>query len=103
MPKISLSGSKVSSFGEILSIVADVNDGGTPYMVISPRRARPCTHRPEQEQEAINAFHLATLRHGTRSGRMALKKCVFGCFVLFVDERFINKAEFESTLNLHIV
>ncbi len=45
-----------TSFGEFFfSIVAlaDVNDGGTLYMGISPRRARPCTHRPEQEQDAV--------------------------------------------------
>ncbi len=29
----------------------DVNDGGTPYMGISPGRARPCTHRPARERE----------------------------------------------------
>ncbi len=38
-----------TSFREFFSIVVldDVNDGGTPYMGISPRRTRPCTHRPE--------------------------------------------------------
>ncbi len=41
-----------TSFGVFFSIVAldDVNEGGTPYMGISPRRAHPCTHRPEREQ-----------------------------------------------------
>ncbi len=41
-----------TSFGEFFSIVVlyDVNDGGTPYMGISPGRPRPYTHRPEQEQ-----------------------------------------------------
>ncbi len=41
-----------SGFGEFFSIVAlhDVNEGGTPYMGISPRRTRPYTHRPEREQ-----------------------------------------------------
>ncbi len=34
--------------------LADVNDGGTPYMGISPGRTRPCTHRPEREQECAN-------------------------------------------------
>ncbi len=38
------------SFFSIVAL-ADVNEGGTPYMGISPRRARPCTHRPEREQE----------------------------------------------------
>ncbi len=38
-----------TSFGEFFSIVVldDVNDGGTPYMGISPERTRPCTHQPE--------------------------------------------------------
>ncbi len=42
-----------TSFGEFFSIVAlhDVNDGGAPYMGISPGRTRPCTHRPERERE----------------------------------------------------
>ncbi len=42
-----------TSFGEFFSIVVldDVNDGGTPYMGISPRRTRPYTHRPEWERE----------------------------------------------------
>ncbi len=64
---------------EFFSIVVldDVNDGGTPYMGISPGRTRPCTHRPEREQP-INTLQSAAL-HGTRSGRMSLKKCVFGC------------------------
>ncbi len=68
-----------TSFGEFFSIVVldDVNDGGTPYMGISPVRTRPCTHRPEREQP-INTLHPAAL-HGTRSGRTSLKKCVFGC------------------------
>ncbi len=68
-----------TSFGEFFSIVVldDVNDGGTPYMGISPGRTRLCTHRPEREQP-INTLHPAAL-HGTRSGRTSLKKCVFGC------------------------
>ncbi len=42
-----------TSFGKFFSIMAlaDVNDGGTPYMGISPGRTRPCTHRPERERE----------------------------------------------------
>ncbi len=50
--------------GSYFPIVAlhDINEGGTPYMGISPRRMRLCTHRPEREQEG--------------SGRMSL--CVFG-------------------------
>ncbi len=42
--------------------LADVNDGGTPYMGISP-----------ESQYALAALH------GTHSGRMSPKKCVFGC------------------------
>ncbi len=70
-----------TSFGKFsIMALADVNNGGTPYMGISPGRARPCTHRPAREREraSINALHPATL-HGTRSGRMSLKKSVFGC------------------------
>ncbi len=68
-----------TSFGELFSVVVldDVNDGGTPYMGISPGRKCPYTHRPEREQP-INTLQSAAL-HGTRSGRMSLKKCVFGC------------------------
>ncbi len=37
-----------TSFGMFFSIMtlADVNEGGTPYMGISPGRTHPCTHRP---------------------------------------------------------
>ncbi len=65
-----------TSFFSIV-VLDDVNDGGTPYMGISPGRTRPYTHRPEREQP-INTLHPAAL-HGTRSGRTSLKKCVFGC------------------------
>ncbi len=58
-------------------VLDDVNDGGIPYMGISPGRTRPCTHRPEREQP-ISTLHPAAL-HGTRSGRTSLKKSVFGC------------------------
>ncbi len=60
--------------------LADVNDGGTPYMGISPGRTRPCTHR-KSKSTAINTarYTQAALLHGTRSGRLSLKKCVFGC------------------------
>ncbi len=63
-------------FQKVFSIMAlaDVNDSWTPYMGISSGRTRPCTHRPEPER----AHHPAAL-HGTHSGRMSLKKCVFGC------------------------
>ncbi len=113
VPKVLLLGSY--KFRRVFfSIVAlhDVNEGGTPYMGISPRK--------------INALHSAA-QHGTRSGRMSLKKCVFGCeekitlfsfpknpalrkqwmqFVfsgqqrsfssVFVDEHFINKVQFDA-------
>ncbi len=77
MPKISLPDSY--KFRRVFSIVVldDVNDGGTPYMGISPGRKHPYTHQPEREQP-INTLHPAAL-HGTRSGRTSLKKCVFGC------------------------
>ncbi len=100
------------------SIVALHDEGGTTYMGISPRRARPCTHRPEQERAhqrtSFGCIH-------------SLKKCVFGCegkitlfsfpknpalheqwmrFVfsgqqqsfssVLVDERFINKAQLDA-------
>ncbi len=64
-------------FRKFFSIMAlaDINDGGTPYMGISPGKTM----------------------HRTRSGRMSLKKCVFGCFSsVFVDKRFINKAQFDA-------
>ncbi len=40
-----------TSFGKFFSIMAihDVMKGGTPYMGISPGRARLCTHRREQD------------------------------------------------------
>ncbi len=119
-----------TSFGEFFSIVVldDVNDGGTPYMGISPRRTHPCTHRPEWERErAHQRASIGRLAARTRSGRMSLKKCVFGCegkitlfsfpkqptvtwtvdivcfsgaamefLKCFVDERFINKAQFDA-------
>ncbi len=84
------------SFRKFFPIMAlrDVMKGGTPYMGISPRRVRPCMHRPEREQERaracidrseskresalINALYPAAL-HGIHSGSMSLKKCVFGC------------------------
>ncbi len=86
------------SFRKFFPIMAlrDVMKGGTPYMGISPRRVRPCTHQPEREQERecararinrsesksesalINALYLAAL-HGIHSGSMSLKKSVFGC------------------------
>ncbi len=67
-----------TSFRDIFSIVdLDINEGGTTYMGISPRRTRPCTHRPEENKSAPSTCFMRL--HGTHSGRMSLKKCVFGC------------------------
>ncbi len=57
---------QVSESFFLIMALDDVNEGGTPYMGISPGRT------------PINTLHSAAL-HGTRSGRMSLKKCVFGC------------------------
>ncbi len=66
-----------TSFGEFFSIVVldDVNDGGTPYMGISPGRTRLCTHRPEREQP-INTLQSAAL-HGTSLGKNVSKEVCF--------------------------
>ncbi len=115
-----------TSFGEFFSIVVlyDVNDGGTPYMGIS----RPCTHRPEREQErAHQRASIGRLAARASLGKNVSKECVFWlwgkitlfsfpkqptvtwtvdivCFSgaameflkCFVDERFINKAQFDA-------
>ncbi len=59
----------------------DVMKGGTPYMGISPGRARPRTHQPGQEQERAHqhASSCGSARDLLGTGRMSLKKCVFGC------------------------
>ncbi len=103
-------------------VLHDVMKGGTPCMGTSPRRL----DWSESKSMPINALDSAA-QHGTCSGRMSLKKCVFGCkgkitlfsfpknpalceqwkqFVfpghqrsfasVFVDESFINKAQFEA-------
>ncbi len=90
-------------------------------------RVRTCIEQSESERAPINAVQSAGLQHGPRSGRMSLKKCVFGCegkitlfsfpkqptvtwtvdivcfsgaamefLKCFVDERFINKAQFDA-------
>ncbi len=41
-------------------------------------RVRARIDQSESESAPINALQSAAL-HGTRSGRMSLKKCVFGC------------------------
>ncbi len=80
VPNILLPGSYMRVFFLVVAL-ADLNEGGTPYMGISPGRTCPCTHRPEQEQErghqsaAFIRLHCCT----GRSGRMSLKKSVFGC------------------------
>ncbi len=72
MPKISLLRSyKFLRVFFMIMALADVNNGGT-YMGISPGRVRPCTHRPERER----AHH--RISFGC-TGRMSLKKYVFGC------------------------
>ncbi len=47
VPKILLPGSH--KFQKVFSIMAlaDITEGGTPYMGISTGRKCPCTHRPE--------------------------------------------------------
>ncbi len=94
------------------------------WVFLPEERARARIDR--SESAPINTLQSLAL-HGTRSGRMSLKKCVFGCegkitlfsfpknpalreqwmqFVfprqqrsfssVFVDERFINKAQFDA-------
>ncbi len=115
----------------LIVALTDVNDGGTAYTGISPGRMRLRTHRPEQEWERS---HQRALLHGTRLGRMSLKKCVFGCegkitlfnfpknpalrewwmqlvfpgqqwsfSSVFVDESFINKANFDAGFAHHLI
>ncbi len=70
----------LTSFGKFFSIVAlhDVMKGGTPYMGISPGRACPCTHRPEQEQERAHQRFIQ--HHCTGLAREeCLQRSVFGC------------------------
>ncbi len=47
VPKISLPGSYKFRRVFLIVVLDEVNDGGTPYMGISPGRTRPYTHRPE--------------------------------------------------------
>ncbi len=96
------------------------------YGHFSRKNAPVHTSPSARAKASINMLHSAVL-HGTCSGRMSLKKCVFGCkgkitlfsfpkktalrkqwmhFVfpgqqrsfssVFVDERFINKAQFDA-------
>ncbi len=108
-----------TSFGEFFSIVVldDVNDGGTPYMGISPGRTRPhaSTGARAANQHASSGsaardslgknvskevcFWLwgkdnlvqlpKTTQRYVNSGYSLFFKC-------FVDERFINKAQFDT-------
>ncbi len=54
---------------------------GAEMTGISPGRTRPCTHRPEQDRERERGHQRASsgCTACTCSGRMSLKKCVFGC------------------------
>ncbi len=65
----------------LIMALPDVMKGGTPYMGISPGRARPRTHQPGQEQERAHqhASSCGSARDLLGTGRMSLKKCVFGC------------------------
>ncbi len=79
-----------TSFGEFFSIVVldDVNDGGTPYMGISPRRTHPCTHRPEWERE--RAHQRASI--GRLAARDSLGKNVSKevCFWLWGKDNLVQ-------------
>ncbi len=56
-------GIRLGKFFSIMAL-ADVNKGGTPNVVISPGRTRPCTHRPEriweffgENRKAVSLFY----------------------------------------------
>ncbi len=70
-----------TSFGEFFSIVAlhDVTKLELLIWAFIPEECT-CAHidQSESKSTSINALHSAAL-HGTRSGRMSLKKCVFDC------------------------
>ncbi len=116
-----------TSFWKIFSIEAlhDVNEGGTPYMGISPGRPRPCTHRPERACAHQRASFSSTAQNSLWKN-VSKEVCfwLWGkdklvqppeepsvtwtvdalCFSgqqrsfssVFVDERFINKAQFDA-------
>ncbi len=48
------------------------------WTLLSEERARAHNDQRERKSAPINALHSAAL-HGTRSGTISLKKCVFGC------------------------
>ncbi len=70
------------------SVLDDVNDGGTPYMGISPGRTRPCTHRPEREGE--HAHQRASI--GRLAARDSLGKNVSKevCFWLWGKDNLVQ-------------
>ncbi len=47
--------------------------------IFPEERARARIDPSENESAPINALQSAGWQHMTRSGRMSLKKCVFGC------------------------
>ncbi len=49
------------------------------WAFLPEERARARIDQSENESVPINALQSAGWQHGTRSGRMSLKKCVFGC------------------------
>ncbi len=69
-------------------VLDDVNDGGTPYMGISPGRTRPCTHRPEWEPE--RAHQRASI--GRLAARDSLGKNVSKevCFWLWGKDNLVQ-------------
>ncbi len=106
-------------------VLDDVNNGGTPYMGVSSRRTRPYTHRPEWERErAHQRASIGRLAARDSLGKNVSKEVCFwlwgkdnlvqlpktthryvnSCFSgaameflkCFVDERFINKAQFNA-------
>ncbi len=132
MPNISLPDSY--KFRRVFSIVAlvDVNDGGTPYMGISPGRTRPCTHRPERERSHQRASSDCTAARDSLGKNVSKEVCFCeGKITLFsflknpalceqwmqfvfpgqqqsfssefVNERFINKAQFNAGFAHHLI
>ncbi len=70
-----------TSFGEFFSIVVlyDVNDGGTPYMGISPGRTHPCTHRPERERAHQRASIGRLAARDSLGKNVSKEVCFCGC------------------------
>ncbi len=60
--------------------LADVNDGGSPYMGISPGRIRPCMHQPEQDQVHAHQHASSGCADARDSlGKNVSKEVCFGC------------------------